>query len=439
MEIGLISVDRWTQGSQVYFLTHLHSDHTQGLTSTWSRGLLFCSRLTAKLLPFKFPGLNLSLLRVLEIDSWHSISLISPSSGEKTAVDVMAIDAHHCPGAIMLLFRGEFGCLLYTGDFRWETSSDRAKAGRMTLIKALKDDVVDILYLDNTFCNPSFAFPSRQVAAQQVVDIIASHPNHDIIIGIDTLGKEELLLHISRVLNIKIWVWPERLQTMHLLGFHDIFTTNTSLTRVRAVPRYSFSIETLEGLNTMRPTIGIMPSGLPWVVKSHKGDDNLFGSLLTSRYNKRKWSANDGAEIDKPNDNLGSVERFHKYIYSVPYSEHSCFMELEEFIKLVQPTNIKGIVSSSSCYVEPLYYFGQLCAGNQPSLRLHCTPERKLGGKRVVTVQTKSNIGISNSTMANRRRKSSAKLDFFGVHGSKVNALRRVQRGAKIAQSECSG
>ncbi|KAK4846796.1 hypothetical protein QYF36_021984 [Acer negundo] len=461
MEIGLISVDRWTQGSQVYFLTHLHSDHTQGLTSTWSRGLLFCSRLTAKLLPFKFPGLNLSLLRVLEIDSWHSISLISPSSGEKMAVEVMAIDAHHCPGAIMLLFRGEFGCLLYTGDFRWETSSERAKAGRTTLIKALKDDVVDILYLDNTFCNPSFAFPSRQVAAQQIVDIIASHPNHDIIIGIDTLGKEELLLHISHVLNIKMpqvnlvgnvasykhlyfilllyKKQVERLQTMHLLGFHDIFTTNTSLTRVRAVPRYSFSIETLEGLNTMRPTIGIMPSGLPWVVKSHKGDDNLFGSFLTSRYKRRKWSANDRAEIDKPNDNLGSVERFHKYIYSVPYSEHSCFMEIEEFIKLVQPTNIKGIVSSSSCYVEPLYYFGQLCAGNQPSLRLHCKPERKLGGKRVVTVQTKSNIGISNSTMANRRRKSSAKLDFLGVHGSKVNALRRVQRGAKIAQSECSG
>ncbi|KAK0588564.1 hypothetical protein LWI29_002689 [Acer saccharum] len=403
MEIGLISVDRWTQGSQAYFLTHLHSDCTQGLTSTWARGLLFCSRLTAKLLPFKFPALNLSLLRVLEVGYWNSFSLISPSSREKMVVEVMAIDAHHCPGAVMLLFRGEFGCLLYTGDFRWEKSSDRAKTGTTTLIKALKDNVVDILYLDNTFCNPSFDFPSRQVAAQQ------------------------------------IWVWPERLHTMHLLGFHDIFTTNTSLTRVRAVPRYSFSIETLEGLNTMRPTIGIMPSGLPWVVKPHKGDDNLFGSLLTARYNRRKWSANDGAKIDKPNDNLGSVERFHKYIYSVPYSDHSCFMEIEEFIKLVQPTNIKGIVSSSSCYIDPLYYFGRLCAGNQASLRLPRRPERKVGGERVVSVQTKSNIGISNSTMANRRRKSSAKLDFLVVHGSKVKALRRVQRGAKIAQSECSG
>ena len=38
----------------------------------------------------------------------------------------------------------------------------------------------------------------------QVVDIIASHPDHDIIIGIDSLGKEDLLLHISRVLKIKV-------------------------------------------------------------------------------------------------------------------------------------------------------------------------------------------------------------------------------------------
>ncbi|RWR90947.1 5' exonuclease Apollo [Cinnamomum micranthum f. kanehirae] len=50
----------------------------------------------------------------------------------------------------------------------------------------------------------------------KVVDIIASHPDHDIVIGIDTLGKEYLLLHISRALRTKIWVWPERLQMLHL-------------------------------------------------------------------------------------------------------------------------------------------------------------------------------------------------------------------------------
>ncbi|KAK9284150.1 hypothetical protein L1049_023318 [Liquidambar formosana] len=290
-----------------------------------------------------------------------------------------------------------------SGDFRWETTSTRAQLGRTMLLNALEGDNVDILYLDNTYCNPTYSFPSREVAAQQVVNIICSHPKHDIIIGIDSLGKEELLLHISRVLNIKIWVWPERLQTMHLLGYQDIFTTKTSLTRVRAVPRYSFSIDTLEALNTMRPTIGIMPSGLPWVVKPLEGKGKIFGSFSVSGNIRSKWSTNSENHTDtkKPNGSLRYVERFHQYIYTVPYSDHSCFAEIQEFIKLVRPTNMKGIVSSSSCYVDPLYYFGRLCGANQPPQRLRQRFERKDGGERV---------GSCNFTKVERKRQRKFKI-----------------------------
>nr|CAD1829294.1 unnamed protein product [Ananas comosus var. bracteatus] len=62
--------------------------------------------------------------------------------------------------------------------------------GKKTLLEALQGDKVDALYLDNTYCHPSFAFPPREVVAEQVVDIITRHPNHDVIIGIDTLGKK---------------------------------------------------------------------------------------------------------------------------------------------------------------------------------------------------------------------------------------------------------
>ncbi|GFY99118.1 hypothetical protein Acr_13g0005190 [Actinidia rufa] len=73
MEKGMISVDRWSEGSQVYFLTHLHADHTNGLSSTWKRGSLFCSRITAKLFALQIPRLQ---------------ALSAPSSGDRP----MALD-----------------------------------------------------------------------------------------------------------------------------------------------------------------------------------------------------------------------------------------------------------------------------------------------------------------------------------------------------------
>ncbi|CAH9094781.1 unnamed protein product [Cuscuta europaea] len=172
MDCGMISVDRWGSGSQAYFLTHLHADHTQGLSPSWRRGPLFCSRVSAKLFPSKFSGFDLSLLRVVDIGTWYPLSLVSPSSSSFSTVNFLAIDAYHCPGAVMYLFRGEFGCMLYTGDFRWEETSDRALIGREMLLNALKDVKLDYLYLDNTYCNPAYTFPSREVAAKQSMTLL---------------------------------------------------------------------------------------------------------------------------------------------------------------------------------------------------------------------------------------------------------------------------
>lgn len=97
----MISVDSWSEGSEAYFLTHLHADHTVGLSPTWNNGLLYCTRITARLIPPKFPGFDLSLLRILDIGIWYSLSL---SSGLETIVQVMAIHANHCPGNSNLLY-----------------------------------------------------------------------------------------------------------------------------------------------------------------------------------------------------------------------------------------------------------------------------------------------------------------------------------------------
>lgn len=235
----------------------------------------------------------------------------------------------------------------------------------------------------------------------------------------------------------QIWVWPERLQTVHLLGFQDSFTTKTSLTRVRAIPRYSFNFETLQGLNTMRPTIGIMPSGLPWAAKYGKGKDNTFGSSsATTGKNKRFTNGNKLTcnKNSKPNGCFTGVQKYDQYTYSVPYSDHSCFSEIKEFVKLLQPSNIKGIVSSSPCYVEPLYYFGNICGIKQDSRTLF-QKHLEEGDEGFQGVQIKSPI-IVNCNMAGRKRK--AKLsDILGSRVNRVSILRRVKRGTRIVDTEC--
>ncbi|XP_058092526.1 uncharacterized protein LOC131238967 [Magnolia sinica] len=432
MEEGLISVDRWSEPSQAYFLSHLHTDHTKGLSRRWKRGPLFCSSITAKLLPTRFPGFNLSLLRVLEIGTPHSVSLVSPKSGLEITVQVVAIDANHCPGAVMYLFHGEFGSMLYTGDFRWETTSDRTQIAKAMLLNALGDDKLGMLYLDNTYCNPWFSFPPREVVAQQVVDLIASHPDHDIVIGINTLGKEDLLLHISRALKTKIWVWPERLQTMHILSYGDIFTTNTSITRVRAVPRESLTIDNLKALNTVRPTIGIMPSGLPWVRPANEKDAS-HGASHSNRHKRKMTIGGSSVDSSKVGESPSSPLMLNHHVYSVPYSDHSCFTEIREFIEFIRPSYIKGIVSSSTWYINPFHYFGNLC-GAHKQMEESSKNIRSDLAENVEIIQTESSVGHDKFDEV----KISTKVVRQAARKSRVSVVRRERKGVRITHMDDS-
>lgn len=192
----------------------------------------------------------------------------------------------------------------------------------------------------------------------------------------------------------QIWVWPERLQTMHLLGFRENFTTQTSLTRVRAIPRYSFSNKTLEGLNKLRPTIGVMPSGLPWATE------------------------------------------YNEYIFVVPYSDHSCFSEIQEFIELLRPITIRGIVSKSSCYIDPRYYFDHLCGTSQALWRVNRELENAEGVERVEAAEIRSSPKGRSTKRGRRKRRRLDQFEFFGIRVRRVSLLRRLCRGVKLADTD---
>lgn len=65
----------------------------------------------------------------------------------------------------------------------------------------------------------------------QAVDIITSYPDHDIVISIDSLGKEDLLLYISEALNIKVCVITYSNIFLWLQNAYD--WNNESLTHYR--------------------------------------------------------------------------------------------------------------------------------------------------------------------------------------------------------------
>lgn len=82
-----------------------------------------------------------------------------------------------------------------SGDFRYTPSMLREPCLRT-------NTTIDVLYLDNTNCDPNRTLPSRQRATQQIKEIIRSHPNHNVVIGdiIETSLNVHLLYpHLSRV------------------------------------------------------------------------------------------------------------------------------------------------------------------------------------------------------------------------------------------------
>ncbi|XP_074119207.1 5' exonuclease Apollo [Sminthopsis crassicaudata] len=293
-----IAVDLWNLrragSARLFFLTHLHADHTEGLSSTWARPL-YCSPLTARLLHCRLQ-VSPKWIRALEVGESHVLPL--DEMGHET-VTVTLMDANHCPGSVMFLFEGYFGTILYTGDFRYSPSMLQEPALRL-------GKQIHTLYLDNTNCDPALVLPSRQEAAQQIAELIRRHPQHDVKIGLYSLGKESLLEQLG--LEFRTWVVlsPRRMEVVQLMELADVFTLEEGAGRIHAVNCAEVCWNTMLQWNQTRPTIAILP---------------------TSR----------------------RISVSHPGIHVVPYSDHSSFSELCDFVSALRPCRIVPIVQGRPC------------------------------------------------------------------------------------------
>jgi len=147
----------------------------------------FYSKITANLVRLKMRAVS-PMIRELPLNESRMIG----------NVEVVLIDANHCPGSVMFLFRLPSGqTILHTGDFRADKS--------MQLDKFLSLRPIDHLYLDTTYCNEYYKLPAQSEVIDYVRRLVRQHadkyPKLLVVVGTYTVGKEKVFITAANELK----------------------------------------------------------------------------------------------------------------------------------------------------------------------------------------------------------------------------------------------
>lgn len=167
-----------------YFVTHAHSDHCRGLSEQFKLAPVHCTPLTAEVLHIK-TGVSKEVLEPLPLDKPVFLD----------GVEVVLVDANHCPGAAQLLFRLPDGSsYIHTGDMRYHPD---LKANEQ--LQRFRN--CTLLFLDTTYCNQRYSFPPQEDSISYVASEVehafkqcTSHPL--VVVCTYGIGKERILLEV---------------------------------------------------------------------------------------------------------------------------------------------------------------------------------------------------------------------------------------------------
>ncbi|KAJ1270796.1 hypothetical protein BS78_06G079000 [Paspalum vaginatum] len=293
------------EGCSAYFLSHFHHDHYGGLTKKWCHGPIYCSVLTARLVKMCL-SVNSDYICPLKLDTEYDIE------GAK----VTLLEANHCPGAALIHFQLSGGkTYLHTGDFRASKS--------MQLHPLLQRGRINLLYLDTTYCNPKYKFPSQEDVIDFVVRTaqiyLKKQPKTLIVVGAYSIGKENVYLAISQALEVPIYTDASRRRILHSFGWSNLSERISSCNQSSPLHVLPIGSVNHENLKKYLETL-----------------NQRFLAVLAFRPTGWTFSEATGKHLDliKPSSN-GSIT-----IYGVPYSEHSSFTELRDFVMFLRPQKI---------------------------------------------------------------------------------------------------
>jgi hypothetical protein len=175
LSVYRVQVDRfsYTKHNPRYaFVTHAHSDHTQGLNKVPDKHL-YATRLTLELL-----GRPHDDTRALSYFQWTTL---------EPGFLVYCLPAFHCDGSCMLwfFFEQEQQHILYTGDFRWN----------LVMNDWFRDVHFSAVYYDDTFLAFHQPLPSLDESLRDLSVWIKEHPQGGFIHA-GVLGIEQLLTQL---------------------------------------------------------------------------------------------------------------------------------------------------------------------------------------------------------------------------------------------------
>ncbi|KAH8929267.1 DRMBL-domain-containing protein [Atractiella rhizophila] len=388
-----ISVDAFRygkiEGVKGYFLTHAHSDHYTNLSANWNHGPIYCSVTTANLIKHNL-GVKDRWVKALPMNETVTVE----------GIKVTLLDANHCPGSVLFLFEGphtnpsspwskqpnRIFRYLHCGDFR--ASPEHLEH------EAIKGKKIDLVYLDTTYCNPKYVFPSQPQVIQAVSELISQTVGGDesairrgtkdgqnqikeealmkgwlsaskdeeeeevpvskntrtnilILVGTYSIGKERVVKGIAKAIDSKIYCNDTKAKTFACIDdaeLHSMLTKDPLEAQVHVTNLFGISRETLEEyLESFKgyftSIIGLRPTG--WTFKAE--------GISTSVPTVKDVLQRESKRTVPPTffyPQRGSTDKCQ--LFGVPYSEHSSFFELSCFIVSANCTRIIPTVNVGS-------------------------------------------------------------------------------------------
>ena len=212
---------------------------------------------------------------------------------------------------------------MHTGDFRY-TESMTHDPNLLEFVRA------DAVFLDTTYCNPKFTFPSQEESVDYVVSAIkrvkeeSSAAGERVLCLIATyvVGKERILLEVAQRCGCSIHVDSRKMEILTVLGFggeNGVFTEDAAVTDVHVI-----------GWNILGET---WPYFRPNFVKMKE-------IMLERGYMKAIGFVPTGWMYETKKEGFAVRVKDSLEIHLVPYSEHSSYDELRDYVKFLHPKRV---------------------------------------------------------------------------------------------------